>query len=171
MVQQAETPPPVTVQGIFRWASVHLAGSSHVRLDVASAVEAGATNGGVMGPEAVSCPTYKFDTTGLLQHVDGSPGSSPRRELHSPGSCTLSLEGTSETNRARSPSLAAALVSLESFTFDDRTAVTAYERYLKGADGGWTWGNSALMNDKQKVTLQITVHSRKSASPTSWRTS
>lgn len=55
------------------------------------------------------------------------------------------------------------LVSMESFTLDGKAAVTSHERYQNDEGGVWIWGNSALMNDEQKPSLQATVQARRLA--------
>lgn len=126
-------------------------------------VGVGATNGRVLAPEAVSFLTYVVSTPGLLHHVDRWSGSPPRQERHAPISHTLLIRGANPSSWARAQSLAAALVSTESFTFNGKIAETAYTQFQKDIDGGWIWGSNVLMSDNWKDSLQTAVRSRKSA--------
>ncbi|PNH10576.1 Retrovirus-related Pol polyprotein from transposon [Tetrabaena socialis] len=58
-------------------------------------------------------------------------------------------------------SFAAALASVDSFSFDGTTAVSAYEKYHKDEDGGWVWGNSQHLSVEQQASLQAVVRQRK----------
>lgn len=118
----------------------------------------GATNAHVMGSDAVGLTTYTFGSSDLV-NADQWPGSPPR-EQHRP----RVLPDATNISIRKTPSLARALVSVESFTFDGRAAVTAYERSHKDEEGGWIWGNSLLMSNEQNWSLGATVRSRKSAS-------
>lgn len=46
---------------------------------------------------------------------------------------------------------------MESFALDGNAAVTVHEGYQKDKQGGWIWGNSALMNEDQKQALQAVL--------------
>ncbi|PNG99631.1 hypothetical protein TSOC_014587, partial [Tetrabaena socialis] len=54
-------------------------------------------------------------------------------------------------------SFPATLASVDSFSFDGTTAVSAY----KYEDGGWVWGNSLHLSVEQQASLQAVVRQRK----------
>ena len=95
---------------------------------------AGATQACVTGATGVELAAHALGTGGLIANVSGQHG---LRQQRGPGQ--------PEDDRIYAPNLASALASVESFSFDGKVAVTAYERYQKDAEGGWIWGNSVHM--------------------------
>ncbi|PNH01097.1 Retrovirus-related Pol polyprotein from transposon [Tetrabaena socialis] len=92
----------------------------------------GGTHASTVGLDGVSLTSQLLAMGGLLSNAaSGSPGLAPVAE-----------QGW-RSRGAPSPSFAAALATVESFTFDGKTAVTAYERYIVAAKkcpdtGLWT---------------------------------
>ena len=114
----------------------------------------GATNGRVLGPEAVNISSVTAGTSGILHHM----GLSNRPARDRLGTV---LQDQPRSNPARHHhSLATALATAESFTFNGKTAVTSYDRYRKDDKDGWIWGNSARFSTEQQRSLEATVRLR-----------
>ena len=118
---------------------------------IALAVGTGATAGLSAGATGVEVAMHAVGTGGLLANAAWQSELPPRS----------SRPRSDEDGRVYSPGLSSALASVESFAFDGKVAVTAYERYKKDEDGGWIWGNSMHLNAAQRVELQAVVRKRK----------
>lgn len=110
---------------------------------LAFSIAVGATHCRILGSEAVGLSAFAFGATSLLNHADDwnvpPLGRPPRFSPVDEGPPI-----TPETHTG----LAAVLASMDSFNFNGRTAVAAYEWCSKDSKDGWIWGNSPLMTEE-----------------------